>query len=99
MCLNDLGDQACDGDKIANVVGNGWIYRHRLLVGMMNKNTRKSAHFLALLVNGVGSIEEDIPCIQLGDGFHLLKDYQFAAIQGGTALLFQTLPDVFYRFL
>ena len=41
----------------------------------------------------------NIACIELGDGFRRLKDYQFAAIQNGTALLFQTPPDVFYRFL
>lgn len=40
-----------------------------------------------------------IPCIQLGDDFMRLKDYQFAAIQNGEALLFQTLPDELHRFL
>ena len=49
---------------------------------------------------GVLSRGMGIPCIQLGSvEFNMLKKYQFAAVQEGIAMLWESLPNELYEFL
>ena len=80
------------GDLLDNPAGFNQI---RPLIGALVVRYGGMTSHTAVLSRSIG-----IACIQLdGESFLKLKEFEFGVIQGGTGLLYQTLPDEFHRYL